>query len=244
MELLFPGGLSSGVIGIESQLKNVRIGDLLFTVLYGQPTRYSVRQEIFFNLRAVSGTIGPGVWKLRIFASSVVDGNFEIWLPTTEAVTSKTYFSNASVNDTMTIPSTAEKVVKVAGYNDRLGNIAEFSGAGSTNPALPNPDLAAPAVGILAPKAGGGYDAYTGTSMAAPFVTGAAALMMQWGIAERNSPFLYGERVKAFLRLGASRSGQTAYPNPMFGYGTLCLSSTLSYLERYQWGGDDIWLRS
>lgn len=241
VELIFPGGASSGVIGIESQRKSVRMGNLVLTVLYGQPNHYSIGQEIFFYLRADSGTISPGIWKLRVLASAVVDGAFDVWLPTLEAVTDKTYFSSPSTYNTMTIPSTAQKVVTVSGYNDRVGNIAEFSGVGNLNPALPNPDLAAPAVNILTARAGGGYDTYTGTSMAAPFVTGSAALMMQWGIVEQNDPFLYGERVRAFLRLGANRTGRMVYPNPTFGYGTLCLRSTMSYLERYKWGGSNLW---
>lgn len=243
VELLFPSGASSGVINIESQMKRVRINNLVLTVIFGQPSHYSIHQEILFTIKATTGTISPGVWKLRLIASNVVDGNFEIWLPTLEEVTARTYFSSPSINNTMTIPSTAQKVIKVAGYNDRVGNIAEFSGVGSINPVLPNPDLAAPAVGILTAKSGGGYDSYTGTSMAAPFVTGAAALIMQWGIVNGNDPFLYGERVKAFLRLGANRIGATPYPNATFGYGTLCLSNTLSYLSRYQLGGENIWLQ-
>ena len=78
--------------------------------------------------------------------------------------------------------------------------------------------------------------------MAAPFVTGSAALMMQWGIILKNDPFLYGERLKAFLRLGANRRQNQDYPNASFGYGTLCLSNTMSYLERYKRGGDHQWL--
>ena len=35
--------------------------------------------------------------------------------------------------------------------------------------------------------------------MATPQVTGAAALMMQWGIVNGNDPYLYGERVKYFF---------------------------------------------
>jgi len=244
VELLFPGGASSGVIGIESQTKTVRIGNLTLTVVYGQPTHYSVRQEIFFHVAADSGTVSSGVWNLRVIAGTVVDGSFEMWLPTIEEVTAKTQFTAPTATDTLTIPSTARKAVTVAGYNNRLGNIAEFSGQGSLNSALPNPDLAAPAVGILTTRAGGGYDSYSGTSLAAPFVTGAAALMMQWGIVQKHDPFLYGERVKAFLRLGATRTARLSYPNPTFGYGALCLSGTLSYLERYQWGGFRVWLQT
>ena len=243
VELVFPGGASSGIIGIESQIKNVRIGNVQLTVLYGQPTHYSVRQEIYFNIKAITGTVFGGLWKLRIISNNLVDGTIEMWLPTIEEVTDRTQFSNPSVYNTMTIPSTAQRVIKVAGYNDQIGNIAEFSGVGNLNMALPNPDLAAPAVGILTVKRGGGYDSFTGTSFAAPFVTGSAALMMQWGIVNRNDPFLYGERVKAFLRLGANRKVTLAYPNSTFGYGTLCLKNTVSFLERYQWGGNNIWLQ-
>lgn len=243
VEIIFPDGMSSGVIDIENQIKRVRMGNQMLTVIYGQPNHYSVNQEIYLNVQATSGFISAGAWKLKIIADRVVDGKYEMWLPTLEEVTDKTYFSNPTVYNTMTIPSTALNVIKVAGYNDRLGNIAEFSGKGNLNLALPNPDLAAPATGILTAKTGGGYDAFTGTSFAAPFVTGSAALMMEWGIVKQNDPFLYGERIKAFLRIGANRADNLTYPNPAFGYGTLCLNSTMSYLERYQWGGDNRWLK-
>jgi minor extracellular serine protease Vpr len=242
VELVFPEGATSGVINIESQVKNVRINNLELTVIYGQPSHYSVRQEIYLNIRAITGTINTGLWKLKITAMNIVDGNFEIWLPTLEEVTAKTYFSTPTEVGTLTIPSTSQKAIKVSGYNDRIGNIAEFSGRGYLNSALPNPDLAAPAVGILTTRSGGGYDSYTGTSFAAPFVTGSAALMMQWGIVEQKDPFLYGERLKAFLRLGANRKAATNYPNNTFGYGTLCLNNTINFLERYLWGEFYIWL--
>lgn len=56
---------------------------------------------------------------------------------------------------------------------------------------------------IVAARAGGGYEAYTGTSFSAPLVTGAAALMMEWGIVRGNDPYMYGEKLKAHLRRGA-----------------------------------------
>ena len=43
----------------------------------------------------------------------------------------------------------------------------------------------------------------SGTSFAAPFVTGSAALLMEWGILRGNNLFLYGERLKTWLTAGA-----------------------------------------
>ena len=75
---------------------------------------------------------------------------------------------------------------------------------------------------------GGGYGEATGTSFATPFVTGAAALLMEWGITDGNDPFLYGEKVKAYLRRGARPlQGSTEYPNPQVGYGALCVRDSL-----------------
>ena len=68
----------------------------------------------------------------------------------------------------------------------------------------------------------------TGTSFATPFATGAAALLMQWGIVMENDPYLYGEKVKAYLRRGAQPiRGETEYPNARVGYGSICVEDSL-----------------
>ena len=90
------------------------------------------------------------------------------------------------------------------------------------------PDLAAPGVGLLAVRAGGGTDSYTGTSFAAPMVTGSAALLLEWGSVRGNDPYLYGEKMKAYLRKGAKIiRGEQTYPNHKVGWGALCVSDSL-----------------
>lgn len=112
-------------------------------------------------------------------------------------------------------------------YDSRLNAPADFSGRGGGLTYF-KPDLVAPGVGITAPVPGGDYAVVTGTSFAAPFVTGAAALLMEWGIVRGNDPFLYGEKVKAYLRRGAQPlPGIEKYPDPAVGYGTLCVGESI-----------------
>ena len=90
------------------------------------------------------------------------------------------------------------------------------------------PDLVAPGVSIQTAAPGGGYVTVSGTSYATPFVTGSAAILMQWGIVEGHDPYLYGEKVKAWLRRGARPlPAFTEYPNEQVGYGALCVRESL-----------------
>ena len=44
------------------------------------------------------------------------------------------------------------------------------------------------------------------------------------GIVRGNDPYLYGEKVRAYLRRGARQlSGYDVWPNNQLGYGALCL---------------------
>lgn len=91
------------------------------------------------------------------------------------------------------------------------------------------PDLVAPGVDVRVPTEDGGIMVVSGTSFATPFVTGSAALLMEWGVVRKQDPFLYGEKVKAYLRSGARPiRGERIYPNLRVGYGALCLEDGFS----------------
>jgi minor extracellular serine protease Vpr len=229
-----PGGDTTGEIRPEQRFNTRTLDNVIVTIVYGQPTHYSLEQELYIVFRASSGTIPQGVWTLTVTGVEVVDGRFDIWLPTIEDVSRTTAFLRPSPETTLTLPSTALNVISVGGYNAIIGSNADFSGRGYTRSNVyVKPDIVAPAVGILTTRAGGGYDSFTGTSMAAPFVTGSAALIMEWGIVRDNDPFLYGQRLKAFLQKGASRDAFQTYPNPIWGYGRLCLNNSMELIVDY-----------
>ena len=187
--LVSPGRVRYEVVLSGSpRRQEVVLGTTKVLIYVGMPTPYSSLQELFFVFLPTGAYVDSGVWEWQFTPEKIVSGNYQMYLPTAALRNSGTRFFQPTPNLTLTIPSTARAVISVAAYNDTLNAYADFSGRG-----LPEsgqiyldseggkPDLAAPGVGILAAKAGGGTDTYTGTSFAAPMVSGAAALLMEWG---------------------------------------------------------------
>ncbi len=197
---------------------------------FGEPAPYSVSQEIYLEMIPLPGSsyIQSGIWKLEFTPVDIVDGRFDLWLPSGNAVNPSTNFLVPSPDVTLTIPSTASNPITVAAYNSNTDSFASFSGQGFTGLSLPKPDIAAPGVDITSTAPGGGYTQNTGTSMATPFVTGSAALLMEYGIIQGRDPYLYGQKVKAYLQKGARHlPAVQKYPSPQIGWGVLCLKDSI-----------------
>lgn len=223
---------SGDIIGpIDSQLgpQILSYGGTRILIYYGKPSPYSSAQEVYFDFIPVRDYLDSGIWTFRLTPERIVTGRYDMWLPSRGILNPSTRFLLAVPETTLTIPSTAANVISVGAYDDSYRAYADFSGRGFTRQTRQvKPDLAAPGVDIITARRGGGYEAVTGTSFAAPFVTGSAALLMEWGILEGNDEFLYGEKVKAYLQRGARHlPGYEVWPNPQLGYGALCVRDSL-----------------
>lgn len=224
-----PSGRRIGPIRQVQGPQRFVLGQTEILLYYGEPSPYNLYQEIYIDFLPASSYIDSGIWRVAMVPERIVRGNYDLWLPGQTVLNQGTGFLYPTEETTLTIPSTAEKVVSVAAYDARYDQLAEFSGRGYTRQTNQvKPDLAAPGVAINSAAPGGGYAVRSGTSMATPFVTGSAALLMQWGIVEGNDPYLYGEKVKAYLIRGARHLPiLKEYPNPQIGWGALCLRDSL-----------------
>ncbi len=198
-------------------------------IYYGKPSPYSTSQEIYLDFIPRTNYVDAGLWELTLTPRRITAGAYDLWLPGQSVISSGTGFLYPTEDTTLTIPSTASKVISVGAYNAAFNNYAPFSGRGFTRMEHRiKPDLAAPGVNIISAAPGGGYTSKSGTSMAAPFVTGSCALLMEWGILRGNDPYLYGEKAKAYLIRGTKKlPAFTEYPNPYIGWGTLCTADSL-----------------
>lgn len=224
-----PSGEIIGPISPLSEVQRFHYAGTNILLYYGQPSPYSQSQEIYMEFIPADDYIDSGIWTFILNPEKVVLGRYDMWLPSSQILNPATRFLRSTPDITLTIPSTAEKVLSVGAYDDNYQSYADFSGRGYTR--MTNqikPEISAPGVNITTSSAGGGYQLVTGTSFATAIATGSVALLMQWGIVNGNDPYLYAEKVKAYLIRGAEQlHGILKWPNPLLGYGTLCLSDSI-----------------
>ena len=224
--LVPPDGRLLGPLPQTLGVTRIPYGSASIDIYYDVPKPYQIDQLIYFDFIANGDRLPFGEWNILLIPERIVHGMCHFWLPVSEALQSTTRFLLAGSFGSFTIPSAAKKVISVGAYNSRSGALASFSGRGM----LPfeKPDLVAPGVDVTSCALGGGYTVKSGTSVAAPFVAGAASLLLEWGIVKRNDPYLYGEKLKAYLQKGARPlSGYQSIPNPYVGYGALCVSDAI-----------------
>ena len=235
--LISPSGIREEIDTLRTGMQTIIMEQTNILLYIGEPSPYSVNQEIYFDFLPQQTYINPGIWTFELTPVRVVSGNYDFYLPSNVSLNADTRFFTPTSDKTLTIPSTASKVITVGAYDASYEAYADFSGRGyplqsvageRVNQGSIKPDIAAPGVAINTIAPGGIPVQVSGTSFATPFVTGSAALLMEWGIVRGNDPFLYGEKVKAYLRRGARPlRGEANYPNARSGYGALCVADSL-----------------
>ena len=198
----------------------IQMGATLLLLYFGLPSPYSTSQEIYMEFLPRRDFVTEGTWRIQ------GTGACNMYLTGRENPESGFSFLSPDSQGTLTIPSTASRVISVGAYDSNTEVYSSFSGRGF--PGTGKPDIVAPGENILAPWGESSYRGFTGTSFATPIVSGCAAIMMERGIVQGENPYLYGEKLKAYVRAGAGRlRGVQSEPNVRTGWGKICLSNSM-----------------
>lgn len=236
-----PGGEETGLETTQPATLRRTLEQTELLCYIGEPLPYSVNQELYIDMLPTGSYINDGIWRITLTPQRVTTGEYRLYLPSYAVRNAGTRFFEPTPEVTLTIPSTAERVISVGAYDAALSAYADFSGRGyvyryeensrttAFGTAFSKPDVTAPGVNITVPAGDGITQQVSGTSFAAPIVSGSAALLMEYGIVRGNDAYLYGQKLKAYLINGARRlSGMEQYPNAMTGWGALCLKDSIT----------------
>ncbi|MFA9466308.1 MAG: S8 family peptidase [Velocimicrobium sp.] len=172
-----------------------------------------------------------GIWRFRVYSSINLNPRFNIWLPISNFLGDDTFFINPDPDMTLTEPANSIIPIVATAYNHTNNTLFLNASRGYTRQNLINPTLAAPGVNLLGPIRNNEYAVLSGTSVSAAFVTGAVAMLLEWGISQGNQTGLDTLEMKNILIRGAKRSDDKTYPNREWGYGILDVYNSFSSLR-------------
>ncbi len=189
--------------------------------------------RIFVQLAVgTQARVSPGGWQLRLRGKQSLSGQIDAWVErdlSRSRQPEQARFSGTHLEPkkTLSIPGTANYVIAVGSFNrtNTTDQVSAFSSNGPTRDERQKPELCAPGeqiasslsrdAGRAAPEPDGVHHRISGTSMAAPHVAGAVALLFQ------INPKLTSEQARKILMASAERApGQTGY-DPGRGFGRL-----------------------
>ncbi len=168
-----------------------------------------VQHKDEYNISVISMSLG---------ASVNSDGTTPVEIAADYAVESGINFAVAAGNaggtsNTVGIPASAFNVTTVGAVDDKL-NIAGFSSKGPTKDGRIKPEISAVGVDVTSSVSGGGYEDWSGTSMATPHIAGLMALLLQ------QNPSLTPTEIKELIKQTATDKG-VAGPDNYYGWGAV-----------------------
>lgn len=134
-------------------------------------------------------------------------------------------------------PACAKNHITVGALNSNDDSVTTFTSFGPSDDGRIKPDISAPGcqsdgdTGVTSTTPGGGYSSYCGTSMAAPTVTGIAALIIEeWRRLHPGEADISNAGLKALLANSGDDLGNIG-PDCQFGFGTVRAHAAIDSLQ-------------
>lgn len=176
----------------------------------------------------------PGKWVIKLVNTTGTEATLHAYIERDQLASFKTFVSEEG---TISLPATSDEIITVANYiikGKGSGKLHESSSRGPTSDGRTKPDISAPGTSIISARHDADdvsccdccysfYVPLTGTSMAAPHVTGAAALLLE------KNPELDNDGIKQALMDTAIKDGFTGNTaNNDFGEGKMDVQAALN----------------
>lgn len=230
IEIISPSGETTGKI--PADIKKLQINNFVFektliNVLYFVSNALTGDELVYISF----DNLQPGIWTCRIYGDYIIQGTYDIWMYQKKLLLEGTRFLASDYYGTITNPSPGRYSITVAEYNQNNMSIVGKSGVYFKNSEYNQIDVACGGVNVKTYAQDNKIVLAEGTGVASAIVSGAAAIMMQWGIIEKNYTDMYSQTVKTYLMRGTIQRINDTYPNPQWGYGILDLFGAFINIE-------------
>lgn len=179
VELINPSGKSMGRVGPGKNSSGSVNGKpvILIANRKKDPNNHDNQIDIF-----IGKNFGFGTWRVVLHPVKIKDGSYYAWIERDDRDQSSFSTRTRKVCHTLGSISTGKNTIVVGSYDarDTKRIISSFSSAGPTRDGRKKPELSAPGQNVWSSRARSpSIIKMSGTSMAAPAVTGTVALLMQ-----------------------------------------------------------------
>ncbi|MFI7062625.1 S8 family peptidase [Kribbella sp. NPDC050124] len=178
VELITPSGNSLGTVPLGSNAR-IRADDGTTLLFVSHRDADPNNGDNMFGL-FLEERVPAGVWRVRLHGDQVANGGFHAWIERNDR--SQASFVDADGSRTLGSLSCGQLSLAVGSYDAHTPTkpLSFFSSAGPTRDGRQKPEISAPGHAVFAAhsRTGTGVVRKSGTSMAAPAVTGVVALIL------------------------------------------------------------------
>jgi subtilisin family serine protease len=172
-----------------------------------------------------------GIWKINIIGDTVVNGQYNCWLQQRELLKGDTRFLKPNSAITLMTPATAKNIIVASSYNEIEGTILGESGRGFTRDGRIKPQVAVGSKNIITIGLNNSNTVSSGPAISGALLTGAVALLFQWGVVRNNDIDLFPQKIASYIIEGSDKREAVIYPNEREGFGVFNFEKFLRNLE-------------
>ncbi|EQB89662.1 subtilisin family serine protease [Clostridium punense] len=198
------------------------------TVQYFEENRGGGVQRVDVLIRNALG----GSWYIDLKGAYISNGRYDLWLLQKELIEKETIFLNPDINITLMTPSTAQNSITTSYYDQRDNSVINESGRGFTRYGAIKPTTTMESINFLTSGLNNSTIVASGAAIAGALLTGAIAMIYQWGIVEKNDIDMYQPKLRSYIISASLRDEDSIYPNQQWGYGRFNFNKLLDNLNK------------